>query len=104
MAFDHLFSAGRRFTAKDRAVIENQPPAAAPAAPENPAPVAAQRSTAPDGRARKALSGGSGPAGTTAQAGELKEDVLGRSTERGEAKIAPEYRKALEEYYKALNR
>ena len=36
--------------------------------------------------------------------GELKEDTLGQSTEKGQAKIAPEYRKALEDYYRAIAR
>jgi hypothetical protein len=34
----------------------------------------------------------------------MKEDELGRMIERGKAKIAPEYRKALEDYYKSLNK
>jgi hypothetical protein len=34
--------------------------------------------------------------------GELKEDPLGQPTTKGQVRIAPEYRKALEDYYKSL--
>ena len=47
---------------------------------------------------------GAAPEAVRNKGEELKKDDVSRSTEKGKARIAPEYRKALEDYYKALSK
>ena len=103
-AFDHLFGSGRKFSEADRQklaelnknrTLDNP---SAPKAPRN------ERPEEPKGRARDDLASGKTIDRATAGPGELKEDELGRPTEKSRARIAPEYRKALEDYYKSLSK
>jgi hypothetical protein len=104
-AFDHLFKNGRGLNSADREKLR----AAAESLKDEPGARKLsdrpnRENTQPKGRARSELSGGSTAKSLTTRSGDMKEDELGRTIERGAAKIAPEYRKALEEYYKSLNK
>ncbi|MGD0093827.1 MAG: hypothetical protein ABSE73_28295, partial [Planctomycetota bacterium] len=103
-ALDHLFKAGRAFSAKDRQKLAEagKDVSAAPgkrtATETIPPPP-----PGPAGRTRTELSAGKSAGNIIKNVpGELKEDALGQPSEKGQVKIAPEYRKALEDYYKAI--
>ena len=101
-AFDHLFGTGRKFNDTDRKKLAeaNKNHTLDP----GKAPPRTERPEETKGRARDELTGGKTLDRATTTAGELKEDELGRPTEKTRAKIAPEYRKALEDYYKSLSK
>ena len=92
-ALDHLFGAGRAFTNKDLEKL-SQLNKDDPTVDAN----ADQRAKGPDGRARSELSKGTTAKNSVTKEGEIKQDELGRTTEKGRARIAPEYQKALENY------
>jgi type IV secretory pathway TrbL component len=99
-AFDHLFRAGRSFREKDRerlAALNKDKPADA-----NSKAGADKLGTGPAGRARPELAGGKTSGVLRNAPGEMKEDELGQSVTKGQVKVAPEYRKSLEDYYKAI--
>jgi hypothetical protein len=100
--------AGRTFTdSETRQIREAASKLAASAEAGVPGPSRAEP-PAPEsaGRAREKLTGGEGPGAgkVEAQPGEQKEDPVSRLIQSGQAKVLPEYRKALEEYYKAVSK
>lgn len=104
-ATEELRGFGRAFTAEDKARLQKLarelPPQPAPemTVPDRPTP-------APQGRARTALTGGQGPGEgrVVSRPGEMSEDELRRVIEAGQAKVVPEYRKPVEDYYKAVSK
>ena len=100
--------AGRTFTdSETRQIREAASKLATAAEAGGPAPTRAEQPAADAaGRAREKLSGGQGAGSgkVEAQPGEQKEDPVSRLIQSGQAKVLPEYRKALEEYYKAVSK
>jgi len=101
-AFDHLFKNGRALSTLDREKLKAAAEGIGPDGKRRNNAVTPEKAGA--GRVRKELLSGNGNESLTNKAGDMKEDELGRMIERGKAKIAPEYRKALEDYYKSLNK
>jgi hypothetical protein len=98
-AFDRLFRAGRSFTKADREKLAAKNATLSPAGRGQGEGAA----KTPDGRVNKNVTGdGRAPGSVTNAPGELKEDPLGQPTTKGQVRIAPEYRKALEDYYKSI--
>ena len=98
-AFDHLFGVGRAFNNKDMEKLRQLN--ADDSAQRKPG--AADRASGPDGRVRGELSSGTTVKSSVSRSGELKEDEIGKATEKGRVKIAPEYQKALQDYYKKVS-
>jgi len=102
-ALDHLFGAGRAFSARDlRKLAElNKDTAAEPG--KRAATGASGQPPGLAGRPRTELASSKGASNIIQNVpGELKEEALGQPAEKGQVRIAPEYRKALEDYYKAI--
>src|SRR5262249_7051079 len=104
---DHMFKDGHSFTRED---IEKLARAARKLQQENgDAPQPGERETdrvvSPDGRVRTELTGNSaGLNAVRSHAGEFKEDEQRKATESEQVHVAPEYKKSVQDYYKALNK
>lgn len=106
-AHEGLTGFGRGFNAEDREHLEataermrNDPRDGEPL-PKPPAgPPTAKL---PEGRVQERFDGNAMRA-VENKPGEMAEDPLRRTIEAGQAKVVPEYRKPLEEYYKAVSK
>jgi len=104
-ALDHLFRAGRAFSAKDLQKLAEQNKDATVEPGKRIVTDTSGQPPGPAGRSRAELASGKGASNVVRNVpGELKEEALGQPTEKGQVRIAPEYRKALEDYYKAIAR
>lgn len=97
---------GRAFSAKDkenvRKAAEDQDAEDQDSTPHRPLPEDDQKGST--GRIRRALMDNDRVGkGHVKSEGEMKEDDLGRLIESGKSKVVPEYRKPLEDYYKAVS-
>jgi hypothetical protein len=107
-AVDSLNATGRRFSEDDGNKVarnlEKQP--AKPDANEVRKPPSEVRvKEAPEGRAREALTDKNVEMkAVQSKPGEMQEDNLRRLIEQGQAKVVPEYRKPVEDYYKAVSK
>lgn len=106
---DGLTGFGRAFTDSDKEGIRDESKKAPVGEPEDDKkpsfkPPPEELEKGPKGRVRKDLAGSSGPGtGQVKSEGEMKEDELSRLIESGRRKVVPEYRKPLEDYYRAVS-
>jgi hypothetical protein len=106
---DGLTGFGRAFTDSDKTRIRDLSKRADANASEDnkkhsyePPPEELEKG--PKGRVRRDLAGNQGPgSGKVKSAGEMKEDQLSRLIESGRKKVVPQYRKPLEDYYRAVS-
>ncbi|MBI3830639.1 MAG: hypothetical protein HY291_14050 [Planctomycetes bacterium] len=107
-AVDSLNATGRRLTEDDRNKLARNiaKEQAKPDTGDVRKPPAEERvKEAPEGRARETLSSKSGEMkAVQSKPGEMQEDNLRRLIEQGQAKVVPEYRKPVEDYYKAVSK
>ncbi|MCK6473031.1 MAG: hypothetical protein L6R28_14910 [Planctomycetes bacterium] len=102
-ALDGLSAAGRRFDQTDRDKMAKTAEAL------NKDRARSERDgdpgKSPEGRVREQLTGIGNQLGRIERDGEAAEpDPVQRAIEAGQAKVAPEYRKALEAYYKEVSK
>lgn len=106
-AVESLNSSGRKFDEKERAALKDKIEKTPAPEAEGPAPPRAEEPARKEaeGRVRSNLSEKAQDLKSVqSRPGELQEDSLRRLIEQGQAKVAPEYRKPVEDYYKAVSK
>lgn len=107
-ALDGMLSSGRRFTETDRKKIEDKVgklPAADESGEKPKLDVPQKFQEAPEGRKRDALLGEKPEKlhAIDGKADPIQEDATRKLIEQGRAKVVPEYRQPVEDYYKKIS-
>jgi hypothetical protein len=104
---DRKFSGGRTFTSDDREKLkEIAKNSQRPDSTETPVGDSnRERARSPEGRVRNEISGNASDLkAVRSHEGELKQDDANKASEAGQVHVAPEYKKSVEDYYKAISK